>query len=452
MLLTNLNTLVVNLRQVNDVEIDGDFFRNSSSIRKLSLTGIRNLKLGGSSFRNLYNLTYLGLSSSGLSSLHKDIFKNLTSLKVLNLHGNKLKDIPNEVFDDLYNMTSLNLGSNKLKTFPENILSTNEKLKEAILSFNCFENFPENLFARKQQIKSVDFLSFGKRINSRRCDGKYAILDLPGTTFQNSSIKKIKLLNINIKSLPDDLLKGCLNLTDGFFKQNPKLEKIDLANNKISELDGNIFKGLIMLKILRLKMNNLSTFGPELLTGLRSLHTLHISNNNIKYISDNIFETTPIKELDISFNRLDANFIRSLDIRITSVFKNVNKIILKGNNLSGDIDMRKLDTSTRTEDIIIDLTENKIERILFPFAISEKEKFLLILRRNPVVCDCYATEIKQLMEENSERIVEIDIDDITCPDKKNILQTSYTDLLCPIPSELVSEKCPEKCKCDLNRQ
>jgi len=465
MLLTNLNTLVVNLRQVNDVEIDGDFFRNSSSIRKLSLTGIRNLKLGGSSFRNLYNLTYLGISSSGLSSLHKDIFKNLTSLKVLNLHGNKLKEIPHGAFDDLYNMTSLNLGSNKLKTFPENILSRNEKLEEAILSFNCFENFPENLFAGKQQLKSVDFLSFGKRINSRRCDGKYPILDLPGTTFQNSSIKKIKLLNINIKSLPDDLLKGCLNLTevtiqgtttikkltDGFFKQNPKLEKIDLANNKISELDGNVFKGLSMLKILRLKMNNLSSFGPELLTGLRSLHTLHISNNNIKYISDNIFETTPIKELDISFNRLDANFIRSLDIRITSVFKNINKLILKGNNLSGDIDMRKVDTSTRREDIIIDLTENKIERILFPFAISEKEKFLLILRKNPVVCDCYATEIKQLMEENSERIVEIDIDDITCPDKKNILETSYTDLLCPIPSELVSEKCPEKCKCDLNR-
>jgi len=467
--LSNLKALVVDLRQVNDVEIDEDFFSNSSSITKLSLRGIRNLKLDGSSFRNLPNLTQLDLSSSGISSLHENIFKNLTSLKFLNLHGNLLKEIPGEVFDDLVNLTSLNLGSNKLKTLPKNIWSKNEKLEQAILSFNCFENLPENLFADKQNLKSFDLRRYPKRSNSRRCDGKYTRLELPGSTFQNSSIKKIKFLNIDIKSLPDDLLKGCQNLTEitiqgtttiktlvkGFFSQNPKLEKVDLVNNKISELDLNIFKGLTKLKVLRLSMNELSFFDSELLADLVSLETLHISDNNIKDIADGIFEMAPIKELDISYNKLDNKFIRSLGTRITSVLRNIKKLVLRGNNLTGNIDIKEVDTSNRRDEIIIDLAENKIKRVLFPSEISDKTKFLLILRKNPLACDCYATEIKQLMEEHSDieerSLVDLDIDDIICPDKKNILETSYTDLSCPVPSELFREKCPEKCKCDLNR-
>jgi len=469
MQLRNLKSLGVDLRQVNDVDIDGDFFRNSSSIRKLSLTGIVNLKLDGSSFRNLPNLTYLGLSSSRISSLHKDVFKNLTSLKVLNLYGNLLKEIPSGAFDDLINLTSLNLGSNKLKTLPDSIFSKNEKLEEATLSSNCFENFPDNLFANKQNLKSFDFRRNHRRINSRRCDGKYAMLELPGTTFQNSSIKKIKFLNIDLKSLPDDLLKGCQNLTEvtiqrtttiktiveGFFSQNPELEKVDLVHNRISDLDLNIFKGLTKLKVLRLKMNNLSTLDPELLTDLTSLKVLHISHNNIKDIDDAIFETAPLEELDVSYNKLDNKFIISLDTRITSVLRNIKKLVLSGNNLTGNIDMRDVDTSDRIDEIIIDLTENKIKRVLFPSQISEKAKFLLILRKNPLVCDCYASEIKQLMENNSvtkeRRLIDLDIDDITCPDKKNILETSYSELSCQIPSELFREKCPEKCKCNLNR-
>jgi len=91
-----------------------------------------------------------------------------------------------------------------------------------------------------------------------------------------------------------------------------------------------------------------------------------------------------------------------------------------------------VDTSRRDNDIIIDLSENKIERVLFPDPISEKAKFLIILKKNPIICDCFATEIKQLIEQktNTENtiLVDFNLDDIVCPKK----QESTGNILCRI--------------------
>ena len=109
-------------------------------------------------------------------------------------------------------------------------------------------------------------------------------------------------------------------------------------------------------------MNNLSSFDPELLSDVISLETLHMSHNKIKDLDDNILEKAPIKELDMSFNKLANKVIRSLDTRITSVFINIRKLSLRGNHLTGYIDMREVDTSKRSDEIIIDLTAKKINQ------------------------------------------------------------------------------------------
>merc|ERR1712106_218787 len=248
------------------------------------------------------------------------------------------------------------------------------ELKEAVLSFNCFQSLPENLFVGKQNMDTFDF----RRLSDKQCEGKSIGLELPSTIFQNSSLKVIKFLHIDVESLHEDLLKGCKSLTtliiqsayiksipNDLLKDNPLVEKVDFVNNDLSELDLNIFRGLTKIKTLRLSYNNISSLDPNLFTDLSNLETLHLSNNKLKDISDNLFEKNPIQELDLSRNmlsrmpvqtleeslvtlKIDNNLITWKVMEVMEVISTLETLNLSGNNISGTIDIGVVDTSNRS--------------------------------------------------------------------------------------------------------
>jgi len=495
-LLRNLTVMTIDLRYTANVDVDGNFFKNSTSIKHIRFNGIRGLRLNKHSFTGLSNLTNLGLSSCGIKDLDKDVFQNLTALDDLNLHGNRLTTLPDGIFDNLSNLTKVNLGNNLLKTLPQDVFVNNNELKEAVLSFNCFQSLPENLFAGKQNMDTFDF----RRLSDKQCDGKSIGLELPSTIFQNSSLKVIKFLHIDVESLHEDLLKGCKSLTtliiqsayiksipNDLLKDSPLVEKVDFVNNDLSELDVNIFRGLTKIKTLRLSYNNISSLDPNLFTDLSNLETLHLSNNKLKDISDNLFEKNPIQELDLSRNmlsrmpvrtleeslvtlKIDNNLISTFDMKVISTIKSLRTLNLSGNNISGTIDIRVVDTSNRSHLLAIDLSRNKIERVILAKEISKTEKVKFLLKKNPLMCDCYATEIKQINERETynqehnvlvpferktynqeHNVLVVDMNDFVCSNNKNLLETSYSALNCPFPSEILSEECPENCTCNLNR-
>lgn len=488
-LMRNLTVIALDLRYSANVEVDEDFFKNSSSIQRLHFRGIRGLQLNKHSFNHLPNLTNLGIScgkSCGINTLDKDVFKNLTALEDLNLHGNALTELPDGIFDNLSNLTKLNLGNNRLRSLPKNVFQYNDKIEEAILSFNCFDSLPDNLFAGKQNLGVFDF----RRLNDKNCKNKSIGLELPGTMLQNSSVTEIKLLHIDVESIPEDFLKGCKSLKEiiiqsayiktipkDLFKDSPLLEKVDFVNNDISDIDVNTLKGLTKLTTFRLNHNNLSFILPELFTDTSELRTLHLSHNNINNFSDHILEKTPkLEELDLSNNKLSRvpgetlkeflslnslkmtnNLIRSVDTMIPigiSTFRNLKTLDLSANNISGNIDIRGIDTGARSNKLSIDLSGNKIERVMLSKHLMTTKKVKFLLTKNPLVCDCYATEIKEEAEAkmyDQEKLFNVDVDDFVCSDKKNLLETSYADLTCPFPSEILNEKCPQNCSCNLNR-
>jgi len=482
-LLRNLTVMVLDLLYFDNLEIDEDFFHNSSKIQYLNLNGNRGLALTKDSFKPITQLINLGLSSCGINSLDGDVFKNLTNLKNLNLHGNLLKELPDGIFDHLTNLTKLNLGNNKLTSLPKNVFLFNDQITEAIISFNCFESLPEYLFAEKQKMKVFDF----RRLNyeNKKCTNKSAVIELPETMFQNASVEDIKFLHINVKGIPENFLKGCKELKSiviqssyiktipkDLFKDTHKIQKIDFVNNKISELDQDIFKGLTNLTTLRLWLNNISSIPPEMFTDLTSLKTLHLANNNLEVIGDKLFELIPrIEDLDLSNNKLrevpggfqeefnllkklkiSQNLITSFNIEMISRFNNLLTLDLSSNNISGNLDITRINTSKRTDDIIINLKKNNLERVLLSKETMLEKKAKFLLSGNPLICDCFAMEIKQSNANKSrkEKLL-IDQDDFTCSKDKNLHETSYSELNCPFPTEMLDESCPLNCTCSLNR-
>eukprot|EP00092_Neocalanus_flemingeri_P003046 GFUD01003255.1.p1 GENE.GFUD01003255.1~~GFUD01003255.1.p1 ORF type:complete len:1061 (+),score=210.03 GFUD01003255.1:285-3467(+) len=485
-LMRNLTVKALDLLYFDNLEVSKDLFQNSTNIQILTLNGNRGLKLSKDAFNNLPRLRTLGLSSCGISTLDGEVFTNLTNLEQLNLHGNKLEELPDGIFDDLANLTKINLGGNKLRTLPKNVFLYNDHISEAIISFNCFQSFPEHLFAEKKKLGVFDL----RRLNYKRngkCGNNSAVIDLPETMFQNSSVKEIKFLNIHVKGIPEDFLKGCKELKSiimqsgyikaipkNLFKDTPIVEKIDFVNNEITEFDEDTLKGLTKLSSLRLMLNNISVIVPEIFTDLTNLKTLNLAKNNIEDISDEIFKLTPkLQDLDLSHNKLtrlpdgfegqfsvlknlkiSKNLINSFNIEVITRFSDLLTLDLSANIISGILDITRID-SNRSDDIIIDLSRNRLERVHLTKKSMQEKKVKFLLSNNPLVCDCFATEIKQLDEETKKIYSRdkqlINQKDFRCANNKNLLETSYSDLNCPFPSEILNENCPPNCTCSLNR-
>ena len=397
-LLSNLPVMSLRLNSVDNITIDENFSINSTEIQELSLVRTKVTLL---SF-HFPKLKKLNLISCGISSLDGGIFKDMTNLEIISLHRNELTELPGGIFDSLVNIRIIQLSENKLRTLPEGIFENNKQLQEAFLSFNCFQSFPEHLFSDKRNIQAFDLQS----LNDKKCPNRSGRVKLPGTMFQNSSITSITFSHVNIEKIPKNFLKGCKNLLSfimqsgsienipkGLFKDTLDIDLIDFAYNEIKEIAEETFKGLKTLTKLNLLRNRFHSLDPNMMTDLISLKTLHLSYNHIADLSDNNLPALlpNLEELDLSHNMLSRvpGWIVD-DILVTT---RMRKLDLSGNN----------------------------------------------------ICDCFVTEIKKANKDN------IVVDNIGCPHNKSLSDISYLELNCPFPSAIILAKCPQSCKCDLNR-
>jgi len=480
-LLKNLTVRALDLAYFDNLEIDKDIFKNSRLIEQINLNRIRGLTLHKDSFENLPLLTHLTLHSCGISSLDKDIFRNQTNIKELSLHGNDLIELPDGIFDNLRNLTKINLGANQLRKLPNNIFQFNDQIQETILSFNCFESLPENLFRGKQKLHSFDFR---RTLRKSKCINESTDLKLPESMFQNSSIREIKFLHINVRSVPTNYLKGCKELKTiviqsgnigtiprDLFQDTPSIEKIDFVNNKINNIFIGTFRGLNKLSTLRLMYNNISSLDPELFTDTKSLKTLHLSYNNIDDKIGDLFDgIKKIEEVDLSNNRLrkvpdvfvqgfdsltklklSHNSITSFNMEHLSNLTSLSTLDLNANSISGYLEM--IDTVPTKTKVVINLSRNKLKGVILSKNTMDIKNVKLVLSDNPLICDCFATEVKELNEEVQlmKKNVIVDQNDFLCGKGKNLQQTSFSELTCSFPSELLNESCPNNCTCKLNR-
>ena len=100
-----------------------------TSLRHLSLRGLKGLTLEPTSFSSLPKLTNLVVTRCRLSSLHPLQFKELPGLHNLSLHDNLLNSLHPGILDGAPNLQMVDLSRNRLSSLPVGLLEVHQDLR-----------------------------------------------------------------------------------------------------------------------------------------------------------------------------------------------------------------------------------------------------------------------------------------------------------------------------------
>ncbi|XP_063414697.1 toll-like receptor 13 [Mytilus trossulus] len=122
-----------------------NIFKHSPSLQFLDLTNNylpSDKTTVGLMFAYMDEMRYLILQAVGLKELHPNFFRNLTSLEKISLEGNFIKSWVPETFANMHSIKYINLKSNVIhslnkSSLPENILNQLEQLNLARNPFTC---------------------------------------------------------------------------------------------------------------------------------------------------------------------------------------------------------------------------------------------------------------------------------------------------------------------------
>jgi len=435
-----------------------------SSLRHLSLQGLKSLTIEPTSFTCLPKLTNLVVTRCRLSSLHPNQFDQMPNLHNLSLHDNLLTSLHPGILDGAPNLQMVDLSRNRLTSLPDGLLELHQDLRFLYLRQNLLESLPDGLLAGKRHFSFLSLDDNGKAEcpgGRRRCNYSSRIrspLVLPPFLVTNSSIEQLSITSTNITQLPEGLLQGCTglkvlkiqggsfsSLPPSFFSSTASLTHLDLSYNSIESLSPDLFKPLASLNSLRLRANSISSLDPSLLRPLANLTHLDLSENLItdlhsKLLTNNsrLFnDSSNVAFIDFSNNKLNrfpadilsqksltnpsvetemdsddktSRLVRSVsELRVLKKtvltlgmggrqFKRVmdlytpwlghTLIDLSGNRIGGEIEVGSIDGW------LLDLSRNLITSVT---SLKAEGEGRLILEGNPLVCNCKASDLKEVL-------------------------------------------------------
>lgn len=324
----------INLRNLESLEMSFSFERNDLH------TGI---------FKVNPNLRWLSLDHNNINVInHSDFY--LPELKYLNLESNKIKSIPSNFFDIEVHakLQDIRFSNNEISVIESNTFRLLKSLETILLSNNQIEKLSKNSFAdlpnlntiimSDNRIKMIEIDTFSNLpdinkidfYNNKLTDISFNIfINITGHLHLNLSRNQIvscksdsRKLNVQIL----DLRFNNLNTIPSCIKNTSGLKKLHLDYNIIAKLENIVFMHLTSLESLGLQQNNLETIGKKAFFGLQSLQTLDLSKNlfnhlhigqfanmsklrvlnlngnHLSYLPKEIFKSTHIEMLDLSYN------------------------------------------------------------------------------------------------------------------------------------------------------
>ncbi|EQB60349.1 leucine-rich repeat-containing protein 1 [Vairimorpha apis BRL 01] len=261
------------------------------------------------------------------------------------LNEHHTKDIPNELLNGKKS-TSINLSAKNLKSIPRNIslfkdlkyldFSINyltdvcalpDSLKYVILNFNKLFKLPKHFFELKNieiiQLNTIIYQIFNK------------IESLPCTI---SKLINLKYINISGNKLADFPYR-CKDLIN--------LKELDLCNNYIVNIEP--ICEINNLEYLHLRNNKITEITNNI-GNLKNLICLNLSGNNISNLPKEIIKCEKLKELCLSLNQItnfdlicgikaimflyiDNNQISGIPDNIGNL-ENLEELVLSSNNIS----------------------------------------------------------------------------------------------------------------------
>jgi small GTP-binding protein len=264
-------------------------------LRSLRLSANRIEELPDSLFENLKSLEILGLNGNFLSSLPQSI-SSLSSLKILKLNNNILNELPT-VLRDLKSIVGMFIGSNRLDQLPE-WLGDMEALEELSFAANPVDALPLSLkqliWLRHLNISGTkihdltpaaglseitalnirgtpvsqisDLLGLWRKLVSLDISSTL-VVDLPPSISKCSALLELRLANLQLTSLPDELF------------ELPRLQLLDLSGTHVRSI-------------------------PEAIGRLRSLRYVDFGGMGLSSVPAQLFTLPNLSDINLSGNRL----------------------------------------------------------------------------------------------------------------------------------------------------
>ncbi|GAB3508629.1 COR domain-containing protein [Spirosoma knui] len=239
-----------------------------------------------------------------MKSLKPHIKEKLQSLKSntsnVQLTSGRIKEIPIEL-KDCERMRTLDLFGNSIQRIPDWFYNL-KGLEHLSLKNNSFKEIPTIVFTL-ENIKSLNFAEnqiselndniFVNLMNVEKVDISYNIIE--SIPYKNIDYPKCKILNLQGNQLEN---------FPTVISQVKSLKKLLLSENKISSVEDNAFEGFENLTELDLSFNEL-TYLPSSLGKLTKLKKLNLSGNRIQLLPKEFENLTSLEVLGLDGNPME---------------------------------------------------------------------------------------------------------------------------------------------------
>ncbi len=261
-------------------------------VKKFTLAELNELKIYDnldSLPKQLEQVYRLDLSKKGIKELPQIII-NLKNLQELKISENRLSDLNG--IDNLKQLQILNIGMNNFKVFPNEITKL-PNLRVLDIWWNDIKTFPETFYKNNSNIEVLDMTSmfefdFSSNLPKIHNFKNLRQLNLGNNQIQNLNIQFDKLFNLQtfgyIRQDSIDVTKIILGLS-----KCKKLKTIHLSDNHIKLIPNEITL-LEYLEELNLYENELVSL-PKQLLKMKHLQSITLDGNKIDKKTIKNFET-----------------------------------------------------------------------------------------------------------------------------------------------------------------
>ncbi|KAM3857893.1 TLR4 interactor with leucine rich repeats [Diretmus argenteus] len=265
-------------------------------------------------------------------------FTRYSNLIRLNLQYNQLQSIHPKAFEKLSKLEELYLGHNLLSTIPTGTLQPLTKLTILYSNNNGIKKITPEFFANLDSL--IKLRLDGNAIELLQDSVFKTLINLHYLHLESNQLQHIhrnafsKLTNLRFLNLAQNKQSAVRNVFT--FSQLRALTTLLLSENEIQYIGDHVFQGLRKLSKLSLSNNRISRLDSGALKGLSSLREFLIDGNELEEIPAGLLDPLErIEELDFSRNR-----ISNVDALAFTQLQHLRVLKLKNNfltSLSGDI-------------------------------------------------------------------------------------------------------------------
>ncbi|XP_041355423.1 slit homolog 3 protein-like [Gigantopelta aegis] len=310
---TLINVEVIDLSYNRIQSIDVRSFLNCASLEYLALNHNPLSSYPQGMLCGLSRLKFVDVSHQLLTRFPSNIFKcetdSQSSVLAFKISHCLIEEIVDDTFRYLHELISLDLTANRIKRITENGFVGASSLLYIDLSNNSLSQIPlficshvpklTHLLLQKNQFQFINMTNVQNCHSLEAMDLSENIFNsLEGPKHPMTSLKNLKLGHNIFIAIRDSMT----------LKHFPAISELDFSWNQIVTIENASFDGIKSMHRLDLSNNNLTDSSADfrrVFQNLQSLTYLNLSSNGLTTGLDLAFEElSSLMELDLSYNRL----------------------------------------------------------------------------------------------------------------------------------------------------